>query len=89
MVEQAKPTRSDPSPGGSEPERDEYKVAAAATSQAGDEDYETEPEVKVSEEALKGPKNPPARPEYDFEKEMDGKVDAKTSMFLTLLSYFF
>ncbi|RJE20969.1 hypothetical protein PHISCL_06705 [Aspergillus sclerotialis] len=69
MVEQAKPERSDPNPStGSGEEKATTTVAQADTG------YEEEPEIKVSEEALKGPKTPAPRPEYQFEKEMDGKV---------------
>lgn len=70
MVEQAKPERSDPNPstrsGG-----EEKVTTTVAQADAG---YEEDPEIKVSEEALKGPKTPAPRPEYQFEKEMDGKI---------------
>lgn len=64
MVEQAKPERSDPNP--SAVSGGEEKVSSA-------EAFEDEPEMKVSEEALRGPKTPAPRAEYEFEKEMDGK----------------
>ncbi|RMJ26202.1 hypothetical protein PHISP_02945 [Aspergillus sp. HF37] len=82
MVEESKPTRSDPSPGpgsGGPTDREEAKVVAAAQSSSGDEDYEAEPEVKVSEEALRGPKGPAPVPEYEFEKNIDANGEIKAS----------
>lgn len=84
MVEESKPTRSDPSPGpgsGGPTDREEAKVVAAAQSSSGDEDYEAEPEVKVSEEALRGPKGPAPAPEYEFEKNIDANGEIKASEF--------
>lgn len=65
MVEQAKPERSDPNPGAVSGA--EEKISNSPYG------YEEEPEIKVSEEALRGPQNPAPRPEYDFEKQIDGK----------------
>lgn len=90
MVEESKPTRSDPSPGpgsGGPTDREEAKVVTAAQSSSGDEDYEAEPEVKVSEEALRGPKGPAPVPEYEFEKNIDANGEIKASEFCPRVSW--
>lgn len=89
MVEEAQPTRSDPSPGsasGGSADRDAAKVASAAkSSSSGEQDYEAEPDQKVSEEALKGPQGPPP-PEYEFEKQGDGRGETQTGSEIVLFS---
>lgn len=57
------------------------KVECPSPGSSGEEDYETDATGggKVSQEALRGPRSPPPRPEYDFEKEMDGKPAANNN----------
>ena len=74
MVEQAKPERSDPNPSAGSGGEEKVTTTVAQQTAQSDTGYEDEPEIKVSEEALRGPQTPAPRPEYQFEKEMDGKV---------------
>lgn len=57
------------------------KVECPSPGSSGEEDYEPDAtgSGNVSQEALRGPRSPPPRPEYDFEKEMDGKPAANNN----------
>lgn len=65
---------------------DADKVQCPSPGSSGEEDYEPDAAGggKVSQEALRGPRSPPPRPEYDFEKEMDRKpstINKNTGVF--------
>lgn len=54
-----------------QPSRPAPEQSADASLSSADEGSESD--VRASEEALRGPSHPPAREEYSFEKEIDGK----------------
>ena len=84
----------DPVRGGSEQRSDGRQPSAPLSSvDEGDSDSD----IHVSEEALKGPSHPAARPEYDFEKQIEGgdggggsvNPQSMTSLFFFFFFFFF
>lgn len=62
---------------------------SSTPSSSSEDEYAREPDVKVSEETLKGPSHPEPREEYNFEKAIDGRpVDQPNRQSMLLLSFF-